>query len=384
MFSRKVYRTLVIVVVVIVLIAVASAGFYLGFSYVLAQNSRFSRLESEFKTAGGKPVIDEKTPGAIEIVIPRSSDTKQIAEVLEKEGIINNTMLFTLLSKFNGFDGAYLAGTHYVKKDMSYDELMYVLTLKPHAVTVTIPEGFSYFQIKQRLKEKGVKFDEAVLDNMMRSPNLFLEYKFVKDIKKTEDRDFTLEGYLWPDTYNFDMNTDEETILRTFLDNTEDKLIDEYYEQAARRKLSMDEILTLASIIQNETTLLTEMRTVSGVFDNRLKRGMELQSCATVNYLRRYDSLPIKLWLAQTDIDQYGTNKYNTYKVKGLPPGPISSPGDDAIRAALWPESHTYLYFCATGDSEGTNDFSKTISEHETKVNKYSKLAAQKPATSNP
>lgn len=375
MFSRKVYRTLVIVTIVIVLIGVASAGFYFGFSYVLAQNERFERLETEFEAKDGKPVIDETTPGAIEIVIPRSSDTKQIAEILEKEGIINNTLVFTLLSKFNGFDGAYLAGTHYVKKDMNYDELMYVLTLKPHAVTVTFPEGFNYFQIKQRLKEKGINFDEGVLDNMMRSPNLFLDYEFVKDIRKTEGRDYVLEGYLWPDTYNFDMNTDEETIIRTFLNNTERKLIDEYYEQAKRREMSMDEVLTLASIVQNETTQLTEMRTVSGVFDNRLKRDTGLQSCASINYLRRYDGLPIKLWLFDADIEMYADNKYNTYRFKGLTPGPISSPGDDAIRAALWPEKHNYLYFVATGDEEGTNDFSRTLAEHEQKVLKYSKAA---------
>ncbi|MGI6298891.1 MAG: endolytic transglycosylase MltG [Saccharofermentanales bacterium] len=375
MFSRKVYRTLLIVTIVIVLIGVASAGFYFGFSYVLAQNERFERLETEFEAKDGKPVIDETTPGAIEIVIPRSSDTKQIAEILEEEGIINNTLVFTLLSKFNGFDGAYLAGTHYVKKDMNYDELMYVLTLKPHAVTVTFPEGFNYFQIKQRLKEKGVNFDEGVLDNMMRSPNLFLDYDFVKDIRKTEGRDYVLEGYLWPDTYNFDMNTDEETIIRTFLNNTERKLIDEYYEQAKRRGMSMDEVLTLASIVQNETTQLTEMRKVSGVFDNRLKRDTGLQSCATINYLRRYDGLPIKLWLFDADIEMYADNKYNTYRFKGLTPGPISSPGDDAIRAALWPEKHNYLYFVATGDEEGTNDFSRTLAEHEQKVLKYSKAA---------
>lgn len=375
MFSRKVYRTLVIVTIVIVLIGVASAGFYFGFSYVLAQNERFERLETEFEAKDGKPVIDETTPGAIEIVIPRSSDTKQIAEILEKEGIINNTLVFTLLSKFNGFDGAYLAGTHYVKKDMNYDELMYVLTLKPHAVTVTFPEGFNYFQIKQRLKEKGINFDDGVLDNMMRSPNLFLDYEFVKNIRKTEGRDYVLEGYLWPDTYNFDMNTDEETIIRTFLNNTERKLIDEYYEQAKRREMSMDEVLTLASIVQNETTQLTEMRTVSGVFDNRLKRDTGLQSCASINYLRRYDGLPIKLWLFDADIEMYADNKYNTYRFKGLTPGPISSPGDDAIRAALWPEKHNYLYFVATGDEEGTNDFSRTLAEHEQKVLKYSKAA---------
>ena len=373
MFSRKVYRTLLIVVIILMLIVVSAAGFYFGFSYVLAQNNRFERLQEEFQSIGGKPVIDATTPGAIEIVIPRASDTKAIAEIMNDRNIIDNTMVFTILSKFNGFDGSYLAGTHYVKKDMSYDELMYVLTLKPHAVNVTIPEGFNYFQIKQRLREKGVRFDEAVLDSMMRSPNLFLDYPFVTEIKKTQDRDYILEGYLWPDTYAFDMNTDEETIIRTFLNNTENKLLDEYYEQAEKKGLSMDEVLTLASIIQNETTILTEMRVVSGVFWNRINSDMKLESCATVNYLRRYDGLPIKLWLLDADIFQYETNKYNTYRFTGLTPGPICSPGDDAIRAALWPEKHKYKYFCATGDEEGSNAFAETLAQHNANVAKYQK-----------
>lgn len=373
MFSRKVYRTLLIVVIILVLVVVAAAGFYFGFSYVLSQNARFDRLEKQFESVGGKPVIDVTTPGALEIVIPRSSSTKEIAGLLEEKEIIGNPMLFTILSKFNGFDGAYIAGTHYVKKDMSYDELMYVLTLKPHAVLVTFPEGFSYFQIKQRLKDKGVRFDENVLDSMMRNPNLFLDYQFVRDIKKADDRDFVLEGYLWPDTYAFDMNTDEETIIRTFLNNTENKLIDEYYAQAEKKKLTMDEVLTLASIIQNETTILTEMRVVSGVFWNRINAKMRLESCATVNYLRRSDGLDIKLWLSDADIRMYETNKYNTYRSSGLTPGPICSPGDDAIRAALWPENHDYKYFVATGDKEGTNAFAKTLDQHNANVAKYSK-----------
>jgi len=373
MFSRKVYRTLIIVMVTLVLIVVAAAGFYFGFSYVLAQNSRFSKIEDRFESIGGKPVIDATTPGAIEIVIPRAADTKQIAEILSDKKIIGNTMLFTLLSKFNGFDGAYLAGTHYVQKDMSYDELMYVLTLKPHAVYVTIPEGFSYFQIKQRLKEKGVRFDEALLDNMMRNPNLFLDYRFVTEIKKTEDRDFVLEGYLWPDTYAFDMNTDEETIIRTFLNNTENKLTDEYYKQAEVKKLSMDQVITLASIIQNETTILTEMRVVSGVFYNRIAAKMPFESCATVNYLRRLNNLPLKLWLSEADINQFGTNKYNTYRFSGFTPGPICSPGEDAIRAALWPATHKYKYFCATGDEEGSNVFAETYAQQQANIKKYAK-----------
>lgn len=265
-----------------------------------------------------------------------------------------------------------MAGTHFVLPDLSYDEIMFILCQKPHSVRVTFPEGLSYSEVKARLREAGVRFDEAVLDSMVRNPQLFLDYRFVTEIEKKEGRDWLLQGYLYPDTYEFDINTDEETIIRTFLNNTEQKLTDEFYERAAYIGMSMDEVLTLASIVQNECQMVEEMRTVSGVFSNRIKGDMPLSSCATINYLRKEAGQKVKLWLLTEDIQQFDS-PYNTYLYKGLPPGPISSPGEYAIRAALWPESHQYYYFCASGDGSGRNLFAKTLEEHEQNIAKAQK-----------
>lgn len=369
--SKILKRTLSVVVITLLLLSVAAAGFYFGLNYVLSQNARFEQIKKEFSNSQGT-LIDQNTENAVEIVIPRASDTKQIAEILEEKGIIKNVFMFTILSKFNGFDGSYMAGTHFVLPDLSYDEIMFILCQKPHSVRVTFPEGLSYSEVKARLREAGVRFDETVLDSMVRNPQLFLDYRFVTEIEKKEGRDWLLQGYLYPDTYEFDINTDEETIIRTFLNNTEQKLTDEFYERAAYIGMSMDEVLTLASIVQNECQMVEEMRTVSGVFSNRIKGDMPLSSCATINYLRKEAGQKVKLWLLTEDIQQFDS-PYNTYLYKGLPPGPISSPGEYAIRAALWPESHQYYYFCASGDGSGRNLFAKTLEEHEQNIAKAQK-----------
>ena len=372
MVSRKITRTLSIVLVICLILGGTAAGFYFGMSYVMSQSDRYDMLEERYEQArlSGVPLIDENTPGAVMLVIPRASSPQEIAEILKDHGIIENTFLFTLLSKFNGFDGAYVAGTHYVSPKMSYDEIMFLLSQSPRSVRVTFPEGLTYLEVKDRLKAAGVNFDEAVLDTMVRNPQMFLDYSFITDIEIPEGRDWLLQGYLFPDTYAFDVNTDEETILRSFLNNTQNKLIDEYYVRAEKQGLTMDQVLTLASIIQNESTRIDEMRTVSGIFVNRLKRGeisgvwMPLESCATVNYLRKEAGLDPVLWV--TDNDVTFDTLYNLYNYEGLPPVPISSPGEDAIRAALWPERHEYFFFVA--DGKGNNIFSRTLAEQERNI----------------
>ncbi|HBP38882.1 MAG TPA: endolytic transglycosylase MltG [Clostridiales bacterium] len=377
MIPKKITRTLLTILVFFLLISCVVVGFYFGFAYVISQNARFAKLDSLYgdSASGSGSVIDEHSPGAIEIIIPRSSSTKEIAELLQKKGIIENTFIYTILSKFNGFDGSYMAGTHFVTAKMSYDEIMFVLTQKPKSVRVTFPEGLTYTEVKARLSEAGVNFDVTILDNMVRNPQIFLDYDFVTDISIKQGRDWLLQGYLYPDTYEFDMNTDEETIIRTFLDNTNNKLLAEYYERAEKIGKSLDEIITLASIIQMECSKTEEMRSVSSVFYNRLnKEGWRLESCATVNYLLKENGKAAKLWLDEGDITTYDS-PYNTYLYDGLPPGPICSPGEDAIRAALWPETSKNLYFCAVGD--GTNDFSQTLDQHNAKIAKYKAEAAQ-------
>ncbi|NLM78973.1 MAG: endolytic transglycosylase MltG [Ruminococcaceae bacterium] len=372
MVSKKIIRTLSVIVIIFLLISMAAAGFYFGFNYVLSQNARFERLSEVFGGAQNGTGIDKDTPGAVEIVIPRAADTKRIAELLEDKGLIKNIFMFTVLSKFNGFDGSYMAGTHFVLRDMGYDEIMYVLCQNPQAVRVTFPEGLSYREIKTRMREAGVRFDEAVIDSLVRNPQLFLDYVFISGIEMRDGRDWLLQGYLFPDTYEFDINTDEETIIRTFLNNTERKLVDEYYERAEHIGMSMDEVLTMASLIQIECEKVEEMRTVSGVFYNRLEADMAFGADPTINYLRKEAGMDVKLWLSTEEIYELDS-PYNTYLYKGLPPGPICSPGEFAIRAALWPETHPYKYFVARGD--GYHAFAERLDQHERNIAKYRELA---------
>ncbi len=358
-------------IVLLSVIMVGIVGIFLGYNYVISQGNRFEVLEQalEDKTL----VIDRKTPGAVMIVIEDGDDTSDIADKLKDTGLVDNTLVFKLMSKFNGFDGGYLAGTHFLTSNLSYDEIMYLLCQEPEVITITFPEGMTYEEVKQKLIDKGLEFDPAKLDEIMNSPNLFVSYKFVSLIQSPEGRDFILSGYLFPDTYNFDMNASETEILGTFLRNMNAKLYEDFYARAEKIGMTMDQVMTLASLIQQETNNPTDMLSVSAVFHNRLKAEDEsmqrLGSCATINFLRLKDGLP-KVWAASS-ADQLRESPYNTYLYKGLPPGPICMPGLDAIQAALYPTDENYMYFCATG-IEGGTAFAVTIEEQNANVATYS------------
>jgi len=370
MFSRKLKRMIVVLVVLLLVLSVGVIGIFLGFNYVVSQTDRFDTLAAEIKSK--ELVIDKDTPDAVMVVVDLGDDTAAIAKKLKDNGLVDNTLMFTLLSKFNGFDGGYQVGTHFLTRKLSYDEMMYMLCQKPEVITITFPEGMTYTEIKQLLVKKGIKFDESILDQEMNSPNLFVDYKFVSQVSASAPRDFILNGYLFPDTYNFDINVSETEIIETFLRNMSTKLPDEYYARAQKIGMTMDQVMVLASIIQSETTNQQDMGFISAVFHNRLNSSdlslQKLGSCATINFLREKDGLP-RVWAA-TPSDELRDNPYNTYMYPGLPPGPICMPGIDAIYAALYPEPNTNIYyFCATGD--GGTVFAATQAQQDANVEKY-------------
>ncbi len=376
MLSKKVRIALRILVVLLLLFFFAITGVYFGYNYVIAQEQRFEVLEQSIED--GSFVINEDTEGAVPLVIKQGDMTSDIADNLFELGLIDNTFVFSLMSKINGFDGAYMAGTHYLVPGLTYDEIMYLLTQKAESVVVTFPEGITYEEIKIRLHAAGLTFDDAEMDQCMDSPNLFVDYRFVSQINLTEERDHVLSGYLFPDTYEFDINASPETIINTFLNNTNVKLYDEYYDRAEAIGMSLDEVITLASIIQTETSRTTDMMYISAVFHNRLSSDDEsfhyLGSDATVNYLRQMNGEPTRMVLTAEDLQM--DNPYNTFIYPGLPPGPICMPGLDAIQAALYPEPNcNYYYFCATGD--GGTAYAVTESEHNANVEMYQDAWAQ-------
>ena len=367
MLSNKVRVALRILIILTLLFGFAVAGVYVGYNYVISQDKRFNALKTDIEE--GKYDIKADTEGAVTVVIKNGDSTSDIADKLYEQGLITNKFLFSIISKLNGFDGAYVAGTHYLLKGFSYDELMFFLTLEPAAVTVTIPEGVTYYEIKQILHDAGLNFDDEEFDKCMNSPNLFVDYEFVSQIEIKEGRDFILAGYLYPDTYNFDVNASPESIIRKFLNNMQSKLYDEYYVRAERLGMTMDEVITLASIIQMETGKPADMMLVSAVFHNRMDYGDVLGSSATINYLIEMNGG--RTTLLHSDEQMNIDSPYNTYTHQGLPPGPICMPGLDAISAALYPEPNCgYYYFCATGIDGGTA-FATNYADHEANVDRY-------------
>ena len=192
MLSGKVRIALRILIVIILLFGFAVGGIYVGYNYVISQDKRFNSLKTDIEA--GKYKIKADTEGAVTVVIKNGDSTSDIADKLYDQGLITNKFLFSIISKLNGFDGAYVAGTHYLLRGFSYDELMYFLTLEPEAVKVMIPEGATYYEIKKILHDAGLNFDDEEFDRCMNSPNLFTDYEFVSQIEIKEGRDFILSG----------------------------------------------------------------------------------------------------------------------------------------------------------------------------------------------
>lgn len=412
MASVKIRKTVRWMICLFLTVAMICGGVLLGYDFTRRQIARFAALQSysekkaEEEAAseegltsassqqengkksdtkdkadlGNFTIPDPDTPNAVLVYVDLGDSTSQIAEKLFNLGLIKNKALFNIMSKVNGFDGGYKSGTHYLLKGMSFDELMFILTQEPKSERVTFPEGSSYLDVKKILKERGVRFDEARMDELANDPNEFLDYGFLQGIDPSS-RKTILEGYLFPDTYSIDLNSTEEQILRRMLDNTRSKLTDEYTERAKAIGMTLDQVICLASIIEKESSKVEEMYKVSRVFHNRLSQDMELQSCATVNFLRQQEGKPPVLIVRQSDLEI--NSPYNTYRVKGLPPGPICSPGLEAIRAALYPDTNNMdlLFFAAKGD--GTTVFAKTWEEHLQNVARYVKPIDDKLSAKN-
>jgi len=354
--ARKRIKLLVRLTVFLMIVALTALSCHYSYNYVIEKS----------KGSNMAPLPEVDPDKGVYIDIPRGAGTETIAKILEEKGIIKYPYLFKLLSMVNGYDGKYQSGTHLVSADLEYEEIMRILSSKPISVKVTIPEGYNVKQIanalyKSKLISSVEKFYEAVNKEEF-------NYKFLKDIPK---REFRLEGYLFPDTYEFDIHAGEKEIINKLLSNFNNKFKPEFYERAKARDMTPDQIIILASIIEREAKNPEEREIIAGIFYNRLKNKdsslRKLQSCATIQYIYYMRDGIIKETI--TEEDTKVDSPYNTYQIEGLPPGPICNPGEDAILAALYPEKTDYLYFVAKGD--GTHHFSKTYKEHQAAMKKY-------------
>ena len=293
--------------------------------------------------------------------IPRGASFSRVMDVLEAEGLLRQRELFHLLALLRNGTRQIRAGEYEFSGWMSPSEILGKLIRgEVKGYRITVPEGFTVRQILERLLASKLVDEKEFL-------RLSTDRQFLSTLG-IEGR--SLEGYLFPDTYILDRSMDTRTIVTTMVNQFWHHVTPSMTKRSADLGLTVDQFVTLASIIEKETGRKEEMPLIAAVFHNRLKRRMPLQSDPTVIYgiadfdgnLRKQDLLK--------------KTPYNTYLIAGLPPGPIANPGLDALQAALYPTEADYLYFVSKND--GSHQFSDNLSQHNSAVKKY-QLQTRKP-----
>jgi len=277
-----------------------------------------------------------------------------VLQTLEKEGIVDDPLRFRLIARFKGYDRQIKAGEYLLSLSLSPLEILETIAKgKTYLRRFTIPEGYTLRQIALAVSQAGLGKESEFMQ-------LVSDAEFIKKAGIKAD---TLEGYLFPDTYFFPKSTGIPNILMTMIRRFRSVFTAEWEKRAQETGFSLHEMVTLASIIEKETGIAAERPLISSVFHNRLKKKMRLQTDPTVIY-------------GIADFDGNLTRKhletltpYNTYQIRGLPPGPIASPGEKSLHAALWPAQTSYLYFVSKGDK--THEFSANIEDHNRAVRKY-------------
>lgn len=296
--------------------------------------------------------------GSRHIEISEGEGTSSVADKLEKEGIIKYPLAFKIQSVLGGYDGNFQPGAATVTSGMSYGDILeLMITPNRETTKITIPEGYELKQIARTLDEAGVVGWQDFYAAL--NPDDY-DYEFLKNLPERDPMN-RMEGYLFPATYEIPNGMSAHDIIDLMLSAFDSQFKSEYYDRAAQLGMTVDEVITMASIVERETDSNSERAKVAGVFYNRRNSGMKFQSCATVQYILG-ERKPV-LSIADTQID----SPYNTYLYAGFPIGPICNPGIDCIQAALYPEATDAYYFVLGKD--GTHIFSKTYEEHLAAMN---------------
>ncbi len=291
------------------------------------------------------------------IEIKKGMTTRGIARMLREKGIIRSEFLFYFASRFRGYSTRYKAGRFTLPREMRTTEIARRLAETPPApadIRVTIPEGKSIREIASILREKAAVDSSAFV---MFAMNTALAESMGVDNK-------TLEGYLFPETYFIGERSRALEVIRRMTAQFREAFSDSLKIRAKALGMTVNEVVTLASLIETEAANAEERPIISQVFHRRLDLGFPLQANPTIQYI-----LGEKRRVLKEDLDI--ESPYNTYLHTGLPPGPIASPGVSSIRAALYPADTKYLYFVSDGD--GAHIFSETLAGHNAAVARYLK-----------
>ena len=330
-----------------------------------------------FAITGGIDMVGlNKSSALVDVEIPRGASTEQIADILKEKGLIDQPLIFRLYSKLTKADGGYRPGMFTLSANMGYGSMIDVMqSTKPRdIIKVTIPEGSRMMDIAKIMEAKGVCSTEDFYAAV--NKNDYSDYDFIAAIPTEADgeqyanRFYKLEGYLFPDTYEFYTNSSADTVVRKLLNTfSADNRVDTSIRAAIKAKgMTIDEVIIMASLLEGEANNPTDMARVARVLYNRLASTEypRLECDSTQDYVRS---------IAQLDDGTEALNKaYDTYQRRGLPVGPINNPGMNAIEAALHPSEEEEImdcYFFATDLKTGVTYYSKTLKEHEAVCKKY-------------
>ncbi|AJE04945.1 aminodeoxychorismate lyase [Geobacter pickeringii] len=296
----------------------------------------------------------------VRIIDFEKGDTpRRIADELERSGVISSARLFVIYTRLSDAAGRLQAGEYQFTDAMRPSEILRkMVNGEVYAERFAVPEGYSIYQVAELLEERRIFRRDAFL-KAAGDPKLLTEL----GIDGT-----SVEGYLSPSTYNVTKKMDEAALIRAMVAHADKIYAERFAAEARRLGISRREVVTLASLIEKEAISAAERPLISSVFHNRLGKGMRLQSDPTAIYgIRAFGGN-----VSKRDIER--ATPYNTYRIPGLPPGPIGNPSDAAIDAALHPAQTGYLYFVARKD--GTHHFSATLAEHNAAVRTYLRGAA--------
>jgi UPF0755 protein len=333
----------------VVVVATTALAVLLGFQWLM----RPVAPASDFSLPPQPVIID----------IPEGLTLRQLGSRLEQAQLVRSQLAFVLLGKVMRADHHVKVGEYALHAGMRPGEMLSKfmsgqVVLHP----VTIPEGYTIVELAQVFAQRGVADPEWLI-------SLAHDRDFIRSLAIDAT---SLEGYLFPNTYKFARHTKPREALQEMVKGLRSVFTPELQQRAREIHMSLHQVLTLASVIEKETGVAQERELISSVFHNRLRLGIPLQSDPTVIYgLDVFDGN-----IRKKDLDS--RSPYNTYRVRGLPPGPIANPGLGAIRAALYPAPTKHLYFVSRND--GTHQFSSTLAEHNRAVDKYQRHRADKTA----
>lgn len=326
-------------------------------------------------------IAGSSQPGQqVTVDIPMGSGANSIADILRENGVIKSSLLFKIYTKLNP-PSSLQYGQFTLDTNMSYAQLVEQLSTvqtRRETVTVTFPEGFTLMQFAQRMENNGLCTAREFID--VANNGDFSQFEFWSKIKEHEHKFMKGEGYLYPDTYEFYADDDVYNMVEKIYANFDSKITDEMYRRMDEIGMSLDEVVTLASFVQEEAGHPEDQPYVAACLRNRLEPDsplprLECNVCSHINEEGNYVYDYIVAYYGSVeDVPRGMMDAYNTYRINGLPPGPIANPGISAIESTLWPADGMEGYYYFVTDLSGKYYYAKTFAEHLENIDKANRV----------